>query len=91
MGHNWLRSVEQLYALLIKTISSHSQIFLMATVTCIAATLLALLFIPFAVLLWLTESKNQKARRWRKAGATYKSIGERLGCSATTAKRWSLA
>ena len=63
----------------------------MAAATCIAATLLAVLFAPFAVLLWLTESKNQKARRWRKAGATYKSIGERLGCSATTAKRWSLA
>jgi hypothetical protein len=63
----------------------------MATATCIIATLCAVLFIPFAVLLWLTESKNQKARRWRKAGATYKSIGERLGCSATTAKRWSLA
>ncbi|MBP47130.1 MAG: hypothetical protein CMH53_04260 [Myxococcales bacterium] len=63
----------------------------MATATCIAATLLAVLSVPFAVVLWLTESKYQKARRWHKAGATYKLIGERLGCHATTAKRWSLA
>ena len=38
----------------------------------------------------LPRGRKHRAR-WRKAGATYKSIGERLGCSATTAKRWSLA
>lgn len=63
----------------------------MAAATCIAATLFAVLSIPFAVLFWLAESKQQKARRWRKAGSTYKAIGERLGVSATTAKRYSLA
>ena len=66
----------------------------MTTFTCVVATALAILFVPFAVLLWATESKQQKARRWRKAGSTfktYKAIGKRLGVSATTAKRYSIA
>ena len=63
----------------------------MTTITCLAATLLALITLPVVVLLWMTESKQQKARRWRKSGVSYKAIGERLSVSATTARRYALA
>tara|TARA_B100000035_G_scaffold309370_1_gene315457 strand:+ start:1006 stop:1197 length:192 start_codon:yes stop_codon:yes gene_type:complete len=63
----------------------------MTTISGVAAILLALIVLPAVVLLWATESKQQRARRWRKAGKTYKVIGERLGVSATTAKRYAMA
>ena len=63
----------------------------MTTFTCLLATLLALLSIPLAVLLWITESPQQRARRWRRAGSTYGSIAKRLGVSQTTARRWCIA
>ena len=63
----------------------------MATFTVILATLLAVLTIPLVVLLWVTESPQQRARRWRRTGSTYRSIGERLGVSQTTARRWCVA
>jgi DNA-binding CsgD family transcriptional regulator len=49
------------------------------------------LLFPVIFLLWLTESKQQKARRWRSAGLTYKTIASRLHCSPTTARRYALA
>jgi IS30 family transposase len=51
------------------------------------ATILALLLFPLILLLWLTESRQQRARRWRRDGLTYRAIAERLGCSQTTARR----
>jgi DNA-binding CsgD family transcriptional regulator len=51
------------------------------------ATILALLLFPLILLLWLTESRQQRARRWRRDGLTYRTIAERLGCSQTTARR----
>ena len=63
----------------------------MATLTCITATLLALLTIPLVVILWATESPQQRARRWRRTGSSYRSIAERLGISHTTARRWCAA
>ncbi len=63
----------------------------MATFTCMTATLLALLTIPLVVILWATESPQQRARRWRRTGSTYRSIGERLGVSQSTARRWCSA
>ena len=63
----------------------------MTTLTCLAATLLALLTIPLVVILWATESPQQRARRWRRTGSTYRSIAERLGVSHTTARRWCAA
>jgi hypothetical protein len=33
------------------------------SITCIAATLLAILLLPLLVLLWATESRQQRARR----------------------------
>ena len=63
----------------------------MATLTCIAATLLALLTIPLVLILWGSESPQQRALRWRRSGSTYRLIGERLGVSHTTARRWCAA
>jgi hypothetical protein len=56
----------------------------MTTITC---TILVLLLFPLLLLLWLTESRQQRARRWRRDGLTYRAIAERLGCSQTTARR----
>lgn len=63
----------------------------MTTLTCIAATLLALLTIPVMVILWASESKQQRARRWRRTGSSYRSIAERMGISQSTARRWCMA
>jgi len=63
----------------------------MATITCLAATLLALITIPLAIILWASESPQQRARRWHRAGQPYRAIGQRLGISHTTARRWCIA
>jgi DNA-binding CsgD family transcriptional regulator len=55
--------------------------------TTILCTVLVLLLLPLLVLLWLTESRKQRAQRWRRDGLTYRVIAERLGCSQTTARR----
>jgi IS30 family transposase len=52
---------------------------------------LVLLLLPALFLLWLTESRQQRARRWRRDGLTYRVIAERLGCSQTTARRLAAA
>ena len=51
------------------------------------ALLLALVLLPVLVLLWATESKQQRAQRWRKNGHTQQSIANRLGCSRSTVRR----
>jgi hypothetical protein len=55
--------------------------------TTIFCTVLVLLLFPVLFLLWLTESRQQRARRWRRDGLTYRAIAERLGCSQSTARR----
>lgn len=57
------------------------------TITCFAAWALALLLLPFIVLAWASESRQQRARRWRRDGLTQQSIADRLGCSRTTVRR----
>lgn len=59
----------------------------MTTLTCLAATLLALLTIPLLILYLLTESRPQRARRWRRAGLTQQAIADRLGVSRSTVRR----
>ena len=59
----------------------------MTTTLCILATVLAILTIPVLVLLWATETRQQRARRWRAAGWTQQRIADRLGCSRTTVRR----
>ncbi len=63
----------------------------MTTITCLIATALALLTLPIIILLWVTESKQTKAKRFRKQGQTYKAIGQRLSISPTTARRYVIA
>jgi AraC-like DNA-binding protein len=57
------------------------------SITCLAATLLAILLLPLLILLWATESREQRARRWRRDGWTQQRIADRLGCSRTTVRR----
>ena len=57
---------------------------------CLLAWMAALITLPLILLFEATESRPFKIRRWRKQGATWKAIAERLGCSATTARRWAL-
>ena len=59
----------------------------MTTLTCLAATLLAILTIPLLILYLLTESRSQRARRWRSAGMTQQAIADRLGVSRSTVRR----
>lgn len=59
----------------------------MTTLTCLAATLLALLTIPLLILYLVTESRPQRARRWRRAGLTQQAIADRLGVSRSTVRR----
>jgi hypothetical protein len=57
------------------------------SITCIAAWLAALILLPIVVLLWATEDRQQRARRWRRNGMTQQRIAERLGRSRTTVRR----
>jgi hypothetical protein len=51
------------------------------------ALLIALLLLPILFLLWATESRQQRARRWRRDGWTQQAIADGLGCSRTTVRR----
>jgi AraC-like DNA-binding protein len=59
----------------------------MATATTLAALLLALILLPLLVICWASESRQQRARRWRRAGWTQQRIADRLGCSRSTVRR----
>jgi DNA-binding CsgD family transcriptional regulator len=53
----------------------------MATITCITLWLLTPLIALVAVIYWLSETEQQRIRRWRAAGKTQKAIAEALGIS----------
>lgn len=55
--------------------------------TTTTALILALILLPLIVLLWATESREQRARRWRRQGWTQQRIADRLCCSRTTVRR----
>jgi CRP-like cAMP-binding protein len=57
------------------------------TITCLAAWALALLLLPVLILAWATESREQRARRWRRQGLTQQVIADRLGVSRSTVRR----
>jgi CRP-like cAMP-binding protein len=59
----------------------------MTTTLCILATLLAILTIPLVLLLYITETRQQRIKRWRAVGWTQQRIADRLGCSRTTVRR----
>jgi DNA-binding CsgD family transcriptional regulator len=51
------------------------------SISCIAYWLLLPLLVLLAVILWATETRTQRIRRWRSAGMTQKAIAQRLNCS----------
>lgn len=51
------------------------------SISCIALWALVLLLLPVLFLAWLTESRTDRARRWRAAGLSQQRIADRLGCS----------
>jgi DNA invertase Pin-like site-specific DNA recombinase len=57
------------------------------SITCLAAWVAALILLPIILLFWATESRQQRARRWRKDGLTQQRIADRLGCSRSTVRR----
>ena len=61
------------------------------SVTCLAAWVAALILLPIVILFWATESRQQRARRWRKDGLTQQRIADRLGCSRSTVRRLLVA
>ena len=70
---------------------NHSQLNPMTSITCLVATVLALLTIPLVIIWRLSLTKQQNAKRLRSTGHTYKSIGLQLHVSPTTARKWALA
>jgi DNA-binding NarL/FixJ family response regulator len=56
-------------------------------VTSLTAILLVILLLPVIILLWASESRQQRARRWRRAGMTQQAIADRLHCSRSTVRR----
>jgi response regulator RpfG family c-di-GMP phosphodiesterase len=46
-----------------------------------------ILTIPFVLLLWASESRQQRARRLRRMGWTQKRIAAHLNCSTSTVRR----
>ena len=61
------------------------------TFTTLAAFVAVFCFLPLVVLLWATESPQQRARRMRRRGHTFRTIAGRLHVSPTTARRYCLA
>jgi CRP-like cAMP-binding protein len=57
------------------------------SIICLAAWVAVFVLLPLVVLLWATESRQQRARRWRQAGLTQQGIADRLGCSRSTVRR----
>jgi ABC-type spermidine/putrescine transport system permease subunit II len=55
------------------------------------ALILAILFLPVLVLLWATESREQRVRRWKQNGWSQQRMADRLGCSRTTVRRLLIA
>ena len=51
------------------------------------AIIAAVLLLPLLILLWSTESRQQRARRLRSYGWTQQRIADHLGVSRTTVRR----
>lgn len=61
------------------------------SITCIAAWAVALLLLPLLVLLWATETPQQRARRLRSYGLTQQAIADRLGTTRYQVRKLLLA
>jgi len=51
------------------------------TTTCLFVWAAVLLTLPLIVLLWATESREQRIRRWQRRGQSQTAIAARLGVS----------
>jgi ABC-type spermidine/putrescine transport system permease subunit II len=60
----------------------------MTSITCLMATVLALLTIPLVIIWRLSLTKQQNARRLRSTGLPYKAIGLKLHMSSSTAWKY---
>ena len=54
---------------------------------CIAAFIAAALVLPLVILLWATESRAQRIRRWHRSGLSQRAIAQRLGVSRYAVSR----
>lgn len=54
---------------------------------CILAWAAILLLLPVLIILWATESREQRARRLRRQGWTQQRIAEHLSVSRSTVRR----
>jgi len=45
------------------------------------------LTIVIGIILWLSEAREQRARRWRQSGLSQQAIADRLGVSRSTVRR----
>jgi hypothetical protein len=57
------------------------------SIPCIAAWAAVLLLLPILILLWATESTEQRARRLRSYGWTQRCIAEHMGISRSRVQR----
>lgn len=69
----------------------HKKILFDPMTATVFAALLAAILLPIIFILWLTESKQQRAKRLRKTGLSYAKIAAQIGVSATTARKYALA
>ena len=53
--------------------------------TTILCALLWAFIIPLALVLWLSESREQRIRRWHREGMSQRAIAERIGTT-----RWQV-
>lgn len=63
----------------------------MTTITAAVWLLLLPLTVLIGIALWASESREQRARRWRRSGHSQQAIADRLGCSRSTVRRMLLA
>jgi len=57
------------------------------SIPCIAAWAAVLLLLPIVILLWATESAEQRAKRLRSYGWTQRRIAEHMGISRSRVQR----
>lgn len=60
------------------------------TITTAAALVAAFLLLPLLLLWRLSLTPQQNARRMRRRGHSFRTIGRRLGVAHTTARRYCL-
>ena len=57
------------------------------TIPCLLAWVAVILLLPITILLWLTESRQQRVKRLKKQGWTQQRIANHLKMSRSTIRR----